>query len=263
MAPFADYTEERELFQGLLAPDCRKRILFFRGASGTGKTTLLTHCQSELKDRQDFIHVPIQLRASVVSVPEIFYRLAGRVGWKNLPQFSGQVASQQPLTGLTLEDIRIEGTQNQIQIALHTEDYSERSTLLAALTERCFADLEARESALLLLLDTYEAATSEVKDWIAGPLLGRVAAGKHVRVLVAGQEVPDDNNIEWGAYSQTRDLFGVSDASHWMPVVAALNRRIEAPDPLSWLAGICHAFNGRPASIIQVIKALPLKGAAG
>jgi hypothetical protein len=60
-------------------------------------------------------------------------------------------------------------------------------------------------------MDTYEDATTDVQQWISGPFLARTAMVNQVRVLIAGQSVPDSNNIEWGQCSTTTKyaIFGI------------------------------------------------------
>ncbi len=76
--------------------------------------------------------------------------------------------------------------------------------------------------------------------------------------MLAGKEVPDNTNIEWGNYCVLHDLFGVREAEHWLPVVTALGRRVPEP-ALIYLAGICHALKGHPDDIMKVIQGLPSK----
>jgi GTPase SAR1 family protein len=253
----ADYDKERQLFHNLLAETCQQQILLFRGPSGCGKTTLINACLHSLTGQgRDTLHVPIQLRGTAVSVAEIFYRLGGRVGWDRLSRFVDQVAAWQEVPNVAVRDNRMLG-QNQINVALQVANQVERAERRAALTNAWFADLQALSQPLLLVMDTYEQATTEVQEWIDGPLLARAAQAQQVRVLLAGQKVPDANNIEWGHCCQTCDLYGVHEAKHWLPIVEAMERVIDVRDPEMWLAGICHALDGRPKDIMQVIENLP------
>ena len=253
----ANYSGPREAFRGLLHPKCEKRILMFRGESGSGKTALLTHCTS-LVDRPA-VCVPIQLRGDTVGVAEIFHR-CGETGWNRFPAFAEEIASLSALPSVDVGANRLEGSSS-ISVILQAETLGDRAQRSAALTTAWFKDAGSLNLPLLLIFDTYEQATFEVKEWISGPFLSRAARTEQVRVLIAGQEVPNSNNIEWGGCSETHNLLGVPDAEHWMPVVHALGRRIGIANPESWLAGVCHALNGRPKDIMQVIENLPQEGA--
>lgn len=256
----ANYEEHRAFFRALLADECSSRVLLFKGDGGMGKTTLLTACMAEARQRAKQIHcVPIQLRESAVNVAEIFYRLGDQIGWPHFPQFVEQVAAFQETPTVNIEKNRMLG-QNHISVALHAEQPTDRTYRQAALTDACFKDLHMLSKPLLMVLDTYEAATTDVRQWFDGPFLARAARTPLVRVLVAGRETPDPHNIEWGHCCQAQDLFGVHEAQHWLPVVAAMGRFIDVPDPHSWMAGICHALKGRPKDIMQVIENLPRRG---
>jgi hypothetical protein len=251
----ADYQEERSLFQALLADPCPHRILLLQGESGSGKTTLLTACQPDIPGH--IVSIPIQLRGSAVSVAEIFYRLGGQIGWGQFPAFTRQVAHLQQTPAVKIDRNWLAGINNHIAVALQAESQIDRDHRRAALTEAWFNDLGVLPQPLLLILDTYEDATSEVAAWIAGPFLARVARVEQVRVLLAGQKTPDHHNIEWGSCCQWRRLRGVPEPDHWLPIVQALNRDTGAYDPLSWLAGICHVLRGQPKLILEAISSLP------
>ena len=255
----ANYEEHRDLFRALLMDDCHHRILLFRGESGVGKTALLNTCIAEAGQRAKQIQcVPIQMRESAVSVAEVFYRLGNRVGWSAMPRFVAEVAAFQKTPTVHIEKNRMVG-QNQISVALHAENLADRHHRQAALTDACFQDVRALPHPLLLVMDTYEKANNDVRQWLDGPFLARVAQTPQVRTLVAGQEIPEPHNIEWGFCCQAQDLYGVREAQHWLPIVVAMDRVIEFEelDPHSWMAGICYALKGRPKDIMQVIENLP------
>jgi hypothetical protein len=150
------------------------------------------------------------------------------------------------------------GDSNSIRVALQAESPADQEHRRAALTDAWFQDLRAFDHPVLMVLDTYEQATDAVTGWIDGPFLSRVAQARPLRVLLAGQKVPDINNIEWGHCCASHELLGVPDAEYWWPIVEAMNRRIDdVDDPKSWLVGVCHSFRGRPKEIMQIIEGLP------
>lgn len=106
------------------------------------------------------------------------------------------------------------------------------------------------------MLDTYEQATSDVQNWLSGPFMSRAADCGKVRVAVAGKTVPEAG-IEWRACHVLHELYGVEDAREWLPVVAALGKAVPAEHPMDYLAGICRALKGQPATIMEVIKTFP------
>jgi hypothetical protein len=247
----ADYEDARQAFMTLLRPNCRERILLLNGESGCGKTTFLRHCLELLP--QDTLYVSVQLRGIAVSVAEIFYRSCRPLGWERLSKFTAQVAKLSGVSTVQVDRNWLTGINNRINVALHAESQIDRDERRTVLTEAWFEDLEAFDRPVLVVFDNYEQATTEVAEWISGPLLARVTDIPRLRVAVAGQRVPDANNVEWRACYVLHTLKGVQDARHWLPIVQAMKRQEPSMD---WMAGVCHALKGRPADIMQIIEGL-------
>jgi len=251
----ADYEDQRRAFAALTRPDCDHRILLLHGESGSGKTTLLTHCQSGIPATAR--HVSIQLRGSTVDMAEIFYRAGRALSWAQLQQFTGQVAQLQRAASVKIDRNWLLGINNHISVALQADSPQDRGHRRAALTEAWFEDVQALREPFLVVFDTYEQANADIQEWLSGPFLARAATAGPLRVVIAGQCVPDKHNIEWGHCCHEHRLYGVPEAKHWLPVIEASGRYIPNESPLNWLAGVCHALGGRPAAIVQVIAGLP------
>ena len=251
----ADYHDERAAFDHLLRKDCESRILLFRGASGTGKTTLLDHCVQQANKVTSCVN--INLKGGAVTVAEILGRTASKLGAEKLNAFNERLAEHEGKRAVKIDKNWIAGLGNRISVTLQTSP--DRAQLSVALTEALFADLSLMKRNTIFVMDTYEHAITEVQDWLGGPFLARVEQVKEVRALIAGQTVPDATNIEWGYCSTVRELYGVPEAEHWLPIVQQMNRSIPFDNPLTWLAGVCHALEGRPRNIMQIIEGLPVK----
>lgn len=248
--PFADYHEERQLFSALLGDTCDHRILLVRGDGGMGKSSLLRSCLDEAV-QSDVCLCPIDLKGGTTTTDEIFSRVSQRVGLDALPGFQGVVQVQ-------VGGNRMLGTNQQIQIALQVGDRMVREQRIATMTDALFNDLRNLVRPLVLAMDTYEKAVEEVRDWVAGPFLRRVADTPSVRTLVAGREIPE-TAIDWEPCCRRCDLYGVREAKEWLPVVEAMGRQVPVEPALTWLAGICHALKGHPSEIAKVIEDLPHK----
>lgn len=252
---FANYHEQRAAFRELFADVCGNRILLIKGASGSGKSSLLKACLNEAEAGRPPIN--IELRDSAVSVTEIFSRSAKRLGWEKLTQFSQcaqELAAHSPQIQLT--GVQQQGVTNNVRIALNVQDPGNREYRQTLLTDAWFADVEKLGEPLVIVFDVYEQAPSEVKNWLSGPFLSRTAECTAVRVAIAGQSVPDAG-IEWNRCHALHELYGVSDAREWLPVVAALGKRVPVEPAEVWLGGICHALKGSPIAIMEAITAFP------
>ncbi len=254
--PIANYQSEQKLFADFLAAESPTRILFFRGKSGSGKTTLLKICRHRLP--ANYRHIGFECKDRELNTAEVFARTGDQLGWPTFPAFTRQVAALNGLPTVQVERNWQTGSNNQINVALNVPDLKDREQRRVDLTRAWFDDLRQINQPLLLMIDTYEQAPEELKKWLAGPFLARVERTPHLRVLMAGQETPDTNNIEWDHCCQACDLYGVREAHHWLPVLTALNRRLEGVDPISWLAGICYVLRDKPpAEIMKAIESLP------
>lgn len=251
---FANYHYERAAFRKLFADVCDKRILLLKGASGSGKSSLLKACLNESAGKQP---INIQLRDTAVNVTEIFSRSAKRIGWEKLKQFSQcaqELAAQAPQ--IQVAGVHQQGETNNLRIALNVQNTVDREYRQTLLTDAWFADIEALGEPLVMVFDTYEDAPKEVKNWLSGPFLYRTTECAAVRVAIAGQSVPDAG-IEWDHCHALHELFGVSDAREWLPVIAALGKKVPVEPAEVWLAGICYSLKGNPSTIMEVIKTLP------
>lgn len=253
--PLADYEAERQAFERLFDASCRDRIVLFRGASGRGKTALLRHCLGQVPAH--VAHLQYDCKGEV-SVAEVFHRAGQLLTWERLPRLTQQVAQMQQTPAVHIDSNWLAGINNRISVALHAESPVDREHRRSLLTNAWFDDLQDFPQPVLLVFDTFEKAPTEVQQWVGGPVLARAAIFANIRVVIAGQEVPDQHSIEWGHCCDAHTLYGVRDAAHWLPVLQAMRRRIPVPvEPFSWLAGVCHSLDGNPAEILKVIDRLP------
>ncbi|TVL97155.1 MAG: hypothetical protein CV087_22735 [Candidatus Brocadia sp. WS118] len=252
---FVDYREQRVAFDELCKPSCTNPILFFEGESGSGKTALLLDCMNRIPKTIEYI--AFNCKSGTISISEIFSRSVHKLGWAGLSEFRESVLSLSKGLTINIQDIKQKGDQNTINIALRAESEEERESRQTMLTDAWFRDVRNLNNQLLVIVDTFEKSNSETSNWICGPFLARIPNTPLMRVLIAGQKTPDMKNIEWGNYCRHHRLLGVLDAQEWMPVVEAKGRYINVDNPMTWLAGVCHALEGRPEAIMKVIEGLP------
>jgi len=177
----ANYKDERKAFLSLIEPNCKNRIILFTGQSGMGKTHLIEACRKDVCKPVYFL--PFQFRDTAVGIAEIFWRTGDCIGWKNLPVFTEKISELNKAI-VNIKGNTIIGINNQISAILQVEYREAREELQAALTSALFEDLRKLKQSLLIVIDTYEDGASEVKKWISGPFLMRVANTENVRVRV-------------------------------------------------------------------------------
>lgn len=258
---FANYEHERRLLNDLCVSTCFHPILLIRGTSGIGKSRLLRSFTENLPP--EIRPLPVQLRPTAVSIGEILFRLCRHLAPAQLPLlnlalFHPDTPNRETLThSINIDDNALIGYKNKLSLVIYSHTHIGRSDQTATLTEALFSDLENAGEVSLIIFDSFDQAVPEVADWISGPLLGRIAKSKNLRAVIAGQAVPNIDNIEWGSASKLATLGGVAEATAWLPIVEALGKLIPHSSEIGWLTGVCDALEGHPAKIMQLLEALP------
>jgi energy-coupling factor transporter ATP-binding protein EcfA2 len=252
----ANYKEHRQAFKALLEANCSKPILLFKGKSGNGKSTLMEHCQTQI--HQDIHQVLVDLR-SPTNVMQFFYKSAERLNWDSFEHFKKYLNELTQEFNINVNGNTQAGVGNMINVELKTffesttlEQRAERYTVL---THAWAKDINNLDHPCVLLLDAYEKAHTEFQDWVTRDLLNSAANSQHIRVVVAGQSVPD--SFEWKHRSVIKELDGVHEAEEWLPVIKAMGRVVPSPSPIELLRGFCIALNGNPAAIKKLIEKFP------
>lgn len=252
--PLANYTEEQAHFQELLDRNSRQRILMFQGESGAGKTRLLEYCVDSIPSH--IAYLSIQLRGQDTTAMNVFYRLGRRVGWERLQNFTQQVAVLMNSPHAHTDLIWRHGLRQHLQSIMQIESVTDQKDRRAVLTDALFADLQAFQTPRLLIFDTYEQATTELDEWFSSHFLPWVSDTDSLRVLVAGQKLPEES-ADWRHCCNIHKLDGIRDAQAWLPVAHAMGRTVPS---LDYLAGACAMADGNPSKILDFVRLLPVTG---
>lgn len=256
MEALANYHDERDAFAALYEQQCTQRVVFYQGESGSGKTTLLRVCRKLIPDTIQ--KLLLDFKEAEHGVADIFFHTADIIGWEHLPNFQAQLAALNPQIVAQINDNKIQGSNNIISQMINTGSQEERKDKQIHLTDAWLRDVRDLDRVLLLSMDTYEKSIDEVKTWINRVLI-RIPNIENLRLVIAGQNVPDnETSAEWADNCCLYNLHGVTQPEHWIPVVKAMGREFPPDrDPLSYMDGICTAFNGQPADIKKTLEALP------
>jgi energy-coupling factor transporter ATP-binding protein EcfA2 len=252
----ANYKEHRQAFKALLETDCSKPILLFKGESGTGKSTLMKYCRTLIpSDSHQFL---VDLR-NTNNVMQIFLKTGARLGWDYFENFQQQIGELNRQLNINIDGNTQAGVGNMINVELKAlfenttpEQRAERYT---ALTYAWAKDINNLNKPCLLLLDVYEQAQTEIKGWIDGDFLSCAADSRQIRVVIAGQSIPE--SFEWSHCCEIKELDGVHEAEEWLLAIKAMGRVVPSPSPIELLRGFCIALNGNPAAIMKFIEKFP------
>lgn len=76
-------------------------------------------------------------------------------------------------------------------------------------------DFRALTTPTLLLFDSYEKASSEARQLVCGQLLPDLEDCSSLRVVIAGQEVPDHKSYYWGGLIRKFVMGTITDPAQW------------------------------------------------
>ena len=254
----ANYKTELSLYDNLCNDIEDMKILLYEGKSGYGKTTLLRHCLNKPKNK--ILNVKFCFKSGAISIGEIFFKTIATLGETKFVEFNKALNSLSTELVVNVSNIEQLGTKNRIELALYAHDESDKKFRELLLTEAWWKDLQAINSKVVFVFDTFEKVGNNLNDWIISSFLPRIPYLKNVKVVIAGQNVPDSNNIDWGEYCKHIILQGISNPHEWVSIIEQKNKSINfTVDSINWLHGVCNALQGSPALILKIIDDLPEK----
>lgn len=172
----ADRRDPIAVFQKMVTGQIPQRILLLPGASGTGKSILLSEFFAYSRHLNlaaaslDFKGCP--------SLDEVFEALRLDLG----PDILGE---SYPASGM-------------------------------ARFYQFISDLQHLSLPLVLFFDTYEQASVDTQKWIEGQLLPRLDRTRAVVVVISGQLVPNDELHPWRTLVESRELTPIAQSEDWL-----------------------------------------------
>ncbi|MFE7275785.1 AAA family ATPase [Streptomyces sp. NPDC057623] len=161
------------------------RAVFFEGAEGVGKTSLLTEVHRRHSDR---ITLYVDL-AVAYDQTDVLATIAREASVKGLRTDSFRTLQQRyaELPSVVIRDSEIK--KSNVEMAFNVN--GDRKLQNSVLTDELVATLAAAraEQAPVLLLDSFEKCQKPMRDWLCGFLNGLLAAPE-VTVFLAGRSVP-------------------------------------------------------------------------
>jgi hypothetical protein len=244
--PFANYTAEQTLFTEFVHGDDAPNILLFHGESGSGKSYLLKHC---LQLHKAMPAAFMQLYRGSEAIPTLFNLMGRQRGWVHLPLFTRTVATLTEQPDKMTDPVWQMGMERHLAEIGKISDLESRLSRYQLLTDAWFADALQFDDPLLLVIDTYENASTLFDRWLSHDFLAGVAHSRRMRVAISGQSVPEPREA-WSFCASRCELQGIYEAEAWL--IWAEEAGYQLPS-LEWMAGVITALKGNPSQIIQVI----------
>jgi len=199
--PHVDHHPPRRAFHAALEGKL-PRVMTVRADSGKGKSRLIGSFRQECKERSipvallDFKSLQGHDTFAVLGLVRYFLRTL------SFPNYDARVAEylNAPSPGVTLENVHL--TASNLG-SITAGDPQRRRVILGQLTDALLRDLEAAcaQHCAVLLVDTFEQADDEIKNWITGQLIPGACDLAGLVTVVAGQETPRMDPALWqGVY---------------------------------------------------------------
>jgi len=181
------------MFRQMLRQEVEQKILLIEAQSGYGKTDLLDyfayHCSSQ------YSTVQLDLKDATLGTTYLISRLQRKLGQARFPRLEKSVCEFLSAS-IEVTNTEIVGQENILQFVLNDTDQTQRNLRFNRLQVSFFEDLAGFSQRTVLLLDTFNAASKELRDWIEGQFLSEISQLEQFVVVVAGQITPEPN-IEW------------------------------------------------------------------
>jgi AAA ATPase domain len=184
-----DREEELARFKDMITGRGTRHILLIQAERGMGKSSLLREFWEQ---SAGLSRILVDLKPRTHSVEGVL----GELGSQNRSAFKGFFERVEQLSssgGVYINRSEISKSQFDIQLQLGSDTPESREIRRLALTQAFFSDLAAsnpRGETTVVIFDTYEAASDDVKDWLSRLFLTRARGHRWLLVVVAGRSIP-------------------------------------------------------------------------
>lgn len=120
---------------------------------------------------------------------------------------------------------------------------------LPAALSRILDQLKNRQRPTLLLLDTYEAAGPDARDWVRQQLLPTVVRAPWLRVVIAGQQVPEVTGATWASAAAPLLELKAPAADDWFEWCRTYRPEVTADE----VEVVCRVAASRPGLLAALL----------
>lgn len=234
--------EALRLFHELMQESTEKRILCLVGEENMGKSHLLTHVLLPLAKRDYQANCALlDLNNPFYKVPDVLGQACTQLGDH---YFHDYYAKEQKWMICSEVDEKGPGV-----ISSHLNVSNKDQQTARYLTRHFIQAINQRSNeSILLLFDSVERASDEMKWWLMNTLLISTMNLKHVRVIISGRSLPE-KHISYKNSCQSCKLLPIEDVEEFIAYCRRNNFQL-SKDGIRTLA---HAFRYIPGAFVGVL----------
>lgn len=253
--------DEKALLEDLLQPAARHRILLLQAGSGYGKSLLLEAYQAAIEERGHALAL-IKLDRGGVDAVDLLAALCHQWGWQRFPRFHKALSLlAMPATVEVSRNVQIGFARSQINLP---ENPAQRRARMHELALAWFEDAQAylpADRPAVILIDTYNRAgtterqalvSEELHGWMEDVFLTQVQHTPALRLILAGQQVPESGLTPWERCCQRHILGPIHNPDDWQRFAEHVGAHVTRET----ISAYCHTEGGHPYAIALKLTAL-------
>lgn len=200
--------EEIAKFCDMIGGSGDLHILFIEASSGMGKSALLKQFL-EMSKREKLLQAMVDFKKPSYRFGEILGEMCYQFGEDFFSIFHNQCRNFIANSGLTVGHTAL--LTSSIDAALAKLSPDQRKIDRQVITDAFFSDLASLhdrfQRPIVILFDTFERASSDVKDWMTEQFIIRIRRYSWIICVVSGQQTPRiDIDADWCIYSKLEHL---------------------------------------------------------
>lgn len=203
-----DRDEEIKLFRNILEGQSNVRILLIEAESGMGKTALLEKYEKMSKTLK-LPWAKVDFKNASYTFGEIIREMCDQLREISFLDFEDQCRNFITNSGLTVGRSALLSSSIDAALSKLSPDdrKMQRQVIIDAFFGALISSHERFHSSIVLSFDTFEKASSNVKEWITQQFITRSKLYSWIICVVAGQETPGiDPTTEWCSHSKLERL---------------------------------------------------------
>ena len=246
--------DEQALLDDLLQPAARQRILLLQSGSGYGKSLLLEAYRAVIEAR-GHAWAAIKLDRGGVDAVDLLAALCHQWGWQYFHRFHAALSRlATPASVEVSRNVQIGFSRSQINLP---ENPAQRRAQMHELAQAWFADAQAylpADRPAVILIDTYNRAgaagsqatvNEELHGWMEDVFLTQVQHTPALRLILAGQQVPESSLTPWERCCQRLVLGPIHSADDWQDYAQHVGAHVTRET----ISAFCHTEGGHPYTI--------------